>query len=119
MPIAESRSSYNGMLVFLFMVISATLAATVIHRLASAKLRRVKPGPQRLRDERPQPIQDQALFVSRRDAPKEHAGDIDATEDHATDRQNKERLITEDLSSNDGSDERGGGGYESEFRHVG
>ena len=39
-PIAESRSSYNGLLVFLFMVISGTLAASAIHRLASDKLRR-------------------------------------------------------------------------------
>jgi formate hydrogenlyase subunit 3/multisubunit Na+/H+ antiporter MnhD subunit len=39
-PIAESRSSYDGLLVFLFMVISATLAASAIHRLASAQLRR-------------------------------------------------------------------------------
>jgi hydrogenase-4 component B len=42
-PIAESRSSYNGLLVFLFMVISSTLAASVIHRLASDKLRRAPP----------------------------------------------------------------------------
>src|SRR5438067_6107091 len=39
-PIAESRSSYNGLLVFLFMVISGSLAAWAIHRLASDKLRR-------------------------------------------------------------------------------
>ncbi|MBV9288097.1 MAG: hydrogenase 4 subunit B [Hyphomicrobiales bacterium] len=39
-PIAESRSSYNGLLVFLFIVISASLAASVIHRFASAALRR-------------------------------------------------------------------------------
>jgi NADH:ubiquinone oxidoreductase subunit 5 (subunit L)/multisubunit Na+/H+ antiporter MnhA subunit len=39
-PIAESRSSYNGLLVFLFMVVSGSLAAWAIHRLASDKLRR-------------------------------------------------------------------------------
>ncbi len=39
-PIAESRSSYNGLLVFLFMIISGSLAASAIHRLASNKLRR-------------------------------------------------------------------------------
>jgi hydrogenase-4 component B len=39
-PIAESRSSYNGLLVFLFIAISGTLAALAIHRLASAALRR-------------------------------------------------------------------------------
>jgi hydrogenase-4 component B len=42
-PIAESRSSYNGLLVFLFMVVSGTLAAWAIHRLASDKLRRAPP----------------------------------------------------------------------------
>jgi formate hydrogenlyase subunit 3/multisubunit Na+/H+ antiporter MnhD subunit len=39
-PIAESRSSYNGLLVFAFITISASLAAYVIHRLASHALRR-------------------------------------------------------------------------------
>ena len=39
-PIAASRSSYNGLLVFLFMVISGTLAAFAIHRFASDRLRR-------------------------------------------------------------------------------
>jgi len=39
-PVAESRSSYNGLLVFAFMVMSAALAAFAIHRLASDKLRR-------------------------------------------------------------------------------
>jgi hydrogenase-4 component B len=39
-PIAASRSSYNGLLVFLFMLFSASVAALAIHRLASNKLRR-------------------------------------------------------------------------------
>jgi hydrogenase-4 component B len=39
-PIAASRSSYDGLLVFLFMVLSGTIAATAIHRLASDRLRR-------------------------------------------------------------------------------
>lgn len=39
-PIAESRSSYNGLLVFLFITISASLAAFTIHRIASRALRR-------------------------------------------------------------------------------
>ena len=39
-PIAESRSSYNGLLVFAFMVASGAIAAFAIHRLASDKLRR-------------------------------------------------------------------------------
>jgi formate hydrogenlyase subunit 3/multisubunit Na+/H+ antiporter MnhD subunit len=39
-PIAASRSSYDGLLVFLFMVLSGTLAASAIHRLASDRLRR-------------------------------------------------------------------------------
>lgn len=39
-PIKESRSSYNGLLVFLFIAFSATLAAYVIHRVASDAVRR-------------------------------------------------------------------------------
>lgn len=39
-PIAESRSSYNGLLVFLFIAITASLAALVIHRFASHAHRR-------------------------------------------------------------------------------
>jgi len=42
-PIAESRSSYNGLLVFVFMVLSGSLAAFAIHRLASDQLRRAPP----------------------------------------------------------------------------
>jgi hydrogenase-4 component B len=42
-PIAESRSSYNGLLVFLFTAVSALLAAYVIHRFASRALRRAPP----------------------------------------------------------------------------
>jgi formate hydrogenlyase subunit 3/multisubunit Na+/H+ antiporter MnhD subunit len=39
-PIAEARSSYNGLLVFLFMLFSACTAVLVIHRFASNALRR-------------------------------------------------------------------------------
>jgi hypothetical protein len=39
-PIAESRSSYDGLLVFLFIAVSASLAVYVIHRFASQALRR-------------------------------------------------------------------------------
>ena len=39
-PIAASRSSYDGLLVFLFMIMSGTLAALAIHRFASNRLRR-------------------------------------------------------------------------------
>jgi len=39
-PIAESRSSYNGLLVLVFITISASLAVTFIHRFASHSLRR-------------------------------------------------------------------------------
>ncbi len=39
-PIAESRSSYNGLLVFCFIAASASLAAYAIYRLASHALRR-------------------------------------------------------------------------------
>jgi len=39
-PVAESRSSYNGLLVFVFVVLSGSIGAFAIHRLASDKLRR-------------------------------------------------------------------------------
>ncbi|CDX19261.1 hydrogenase 4, membrane subunit [Mesorhizobium plurifarium] len=39
-PIAESRSSYNGLLVFVFVTVSASFAAFFIHRFASHALRR-------------------------------------------------------------------------------
>jgi NADH:ubiquinone oxidoreductase subunit 5 (subunit L)/multisubunit Na+/H+ antiporter MnhA subunit len=39
-PIMEGRSSYNGLLVFAFIAAAAWLAALVIHRVASDKLRR-------------------------------------------------------------------------------
>ena len=39
-PIAESRSSYNGLLVMIFMLASGFLSAWIIHRLASEALRR-------------------------------------------------------------------------------
>jgi formate hydrogenlyase subunit 3/multisubunit Na+/H+ antiporter MnhD subunit len=39
-PIAASRSSYDGLLVFAFIVMSGGLAALAIHRLASDRLRR-------------------------------------------------------------------------------
>jgi formate hydrogenlyase subunit 3/multisubunit Na+/H+ antiporter MnhD subunit len=39
-PIAASRSSYDGLLVFVFIAMSGMLAAFAIHRLASDRLRR-------------------------------------------------------------------------------
>jgi formate hydrogenlyase subunit 3/multisubunit Na+/H+ antiporter MnhD subunit len=39
-PIAESRSSYNGLVVFLFIAISAGLTVLAIHRFASRAVRR-------------------------------------------------------------------------------
>jgi len=42
-PIGASRSSYNGLLVLVFIAISASLAAFAIHRLASKALRRAPP----------------------------------------------------------------------------
>ncbi len=39
-PIAESRSSYNGLLVFLFVAASGMIGAFAIHRLASDRIRR-------------------------------------------------------------------------------
>ena len=40
MPIDQSRSSYNGFVLFLFITLTASLAAFVIHRIASRSLRR-------------------------------------------------------------------------------
>jgi len=42
-PIVESRSSYNGMLVFVFVTLAGFIAAYAIHRLASDKVRRAPP----------------------------------------------------------------------------
>ncbi|MDA9436789.1 hydrogenase 4 subunit B [Bradyrhizobium sp. CCBAU 51627] len=39
-PIAKSRSSYNGLLVFVFVALCGTAAASAIHRFASDRLRR-------------------------------------------------------------------------------
>jgi hydrogenase-4 component B len=39
-PIADSRSSYNGLLVFLFVAVSTLLTVSAIHRFASRALRR-------------------------------------------------------------------------------
>lgn len=39
-PIAEGRSSYNGLLVFLFTAFSTSLAAYIVHRFASRAVRR-------------------------------------------------------------------------------
>jgi formate hydrogenlyase subunit 3/multisubunit Na+/H+ antiporter MnhD subunit len=39
-PVAESRSSYNGLLVFVFIAIATLAAAEMIHRFASRSLRR-------------------------------------------------------------------------------
>jgi hydrogenase-4 component B len=42
-PIAEGRSSYNGLFVFLFIAVAGAAAAFAIHRLASDRLRRAPP----------------------------------------------------------------------------
>ncbi|MBL9036212.1 MAG: hydrogenase 4 subunit B, partial [Rhodospirillaceae bacterium] len=39
-PVAESRSSYNGLLVFLFIVLSSGVTTLLIHRVAQRRLRR-------------------------------------------------------------------------------
>jgi formate hydrogenlyase subunit 3/multisubunit Na+/H+ antiporter MnhD subunit len=39
-PVAEARSSYNGLLVLVFIVVSAWMAAVAIHRFASRAVRR-------------------------------------------------------------------------------
>jgi hypothetical protein len=42
-PIAESRSSYNGLLIFAFITVSTLLTIEIIHRYASRDLRRSAP----------------------------------------------------------------------------
>jgi formate hydrogenlyase subunit 3/multisubunit Na+/H+ antiporter MnhD subunit len=42
-PIAQSRSSYNGLLLFLYIALAAGLGAEAIHRWASSALRRSAP----------------------------------------------------------------------------
>ena len=42
-PVAESRSSYNGLLVFIFIVVSMLATVQFIHRFASNALRRAPP----------------------------------------------------------------------------
>ncbi|HEY5898722.1 MAG TPA: hydrogenase 4 subunit B [Burkholderiales bacterium] len=42
-PVAQSRSSYNGLLLFFFIALAAGLGAEVIHRWASDRLRRSAP----------------------------------------------------------------------------
>jgi hydrogenase-4 component B len=39
-PVAEARSSYNGALVFLFIAVSGSLTAAIVHRWASRAVRR-------------------------------------------------------------------------------
>jgi formate hydrogenlyase subunit 3/multisubunit Na+/H+ antiporter MnhD subunit len=39
-PVASSRSSYNGLLLFLFIALAAGIGAEIIHRFASDRLRR-------------------------------------------------------------------------------
>jgi formate hydrogenlyase subunit 3/multisubunit Na+/H+ antiporter MnhD subunit len=53
-PSVESRSSYNSLLLFLFIVMSASAAAFVIHRLASRALRRAPAWDCGFPDPRPQ-----------------------------------------------------------------
>jgi hydrogenase-4 component B len=42
-PVAEARSSYNGLLVFIFITLSAAASALLIHRVAQRRLRRAPP----------------------------------------------------------------------------
>ncbi len=52
-PIASARSSYNGMLLFVFIAGSASITALVIHRYASRSVRRAPPWDCGFPDPRP------------------------------------------------------------------
>ena len=54
MPIASARSSYNGLLVFVFITVSASLMVLAIHRFASHALRRAPAWDCGFPDPRPQ-----------------------------------------------------------------
>jgi formate hydrogenlyase subunit 3/multisubunit Na+/H+ antiporter MnhD subunit len=53
-PLGEGRSSYNGLMVFLFIAVSALAAAWIIHRVASRALRRAPPWDCGFPDPRPE-----------------------------------------------------------------
>jgi formate hydrogenlyase subunit 3/multisubunit Na+/H+ antiporter MnhD subunit len=52
-PIGEARSSYNGLLIFVFITLSASIAVYAIHRLASRTVRRAPPWDCGFPDARP------------------------------------------------------------------
>jgi hypothetical protein len=52
-PIGEARSSYNGLLIFVFITLSASIAVFAIHRLASRTVRRAPPWDCGFPDARP------------------------------------------------------------------
>ncbi|HEY9234353.1 MAG TPA: hydrogenase 4 subunit B [Phenylobacterium sp.] len=52
-PISEARSSYNGLMVFAFMVASALISGSVIHTFASRAVRRAPPWDCGFPDPRP------------------------------------------------------------------
>src|SRR5713101_3426907 len=89
-PIAESRSSYNGLLVFVFITISTLAAIEIIHRFASRAVRRGPAWDCGFPDQSPatqytaggfaQPIRRvfSALFDAREDVAMPAPGDIAA-----------------------------------------
>src|SRR6266404_123715 len=89
-PIAESRSSYNGLLVFVFITISTLAAIEIIHRFASRAVRRgpawdcgfpdPSPATQYTAGGFAQPIRRvfSALFAAREDVAMPAPGDIGA-----------------------------------------
>jgi hydrogenase-4 component B len=62
-PIETSRSSYNGLLIFLFIAASAWMTAFAIHRFASHSLRRSAPWDCGFPDPRPQTQYSAASFA--------------------------------------------------------
>jgi formate hydrogenlyase subunit 3/multisubunit Na+/H+ antiporter MnhD subunit len=62
-PVATARSSYNGLLVFLFITASASLTVLVIHRFASRALRRAPAWDCGFPDPRPETQYTAASFA--------------------------------------------------------
>jgi hypothetical protein len=62
-PVASARSSYNGLLVFLFIAVTASLTVLAVHRFASHALRRAPAWDCGFPDPRPETQYTSGSFV--------------------------------------------------------